>query len=41
MNLDLAQEQLHSGNINVLLLLTQQQAYQQAVIALCRRRPTV
>ncbi len=33
-SLDLAQQQLQSGNINVLLLLTQQQAYQQAVIAL-------
>ena len=33
-SLDLAQQQLQSGNINILLLLTQQQAYQQAVIAL-------
>ena len=33
-SLDVAQEQFNSGNINVLLLLTQQQAYQQAVIAL-------
>jgi NodT family efflux transporter outer membrane factor (OMF) lipoprotein len=33
-SLELAQQQFNSGNINVLLLLTQQQAYQQAVIGL-------
>jgi NodT family efflux transporter outer membrane factor (OMF) lipoprotein len=33
-SLELGQQQFNSGNINVLLLLTQQQAHQQAVIAL-------
>jgi len=31
---DLAQQQFQSGNINILLLLTQEIAYQQAAIAL-------
>ena len=33
-SLDLAQQQFQSGNINILLLLTQEIAYQQAAIAL-------